>query len=369
MMLLIGTAAFSASKLLYGEKSLQKIEVGVVLPEDDSLSEKVTKMIASLDSVESLCDFEYLNSDEAFEQMKKGKLQAVLEVPSGMASGIVDGTNQPAVIWFADDSGIEGSVFRELSKSGSSILGTSQAAIYAADEFLENHSCGEQIALSEQDLNRVFLKYAMNRESLYKNKMVSAAGSVSTTVFYGISGIVFLMILAGIPAAAFLSPYDVTLEQGLNRIGIGRWYQLFCKLLWMTVFQMAITAAGYICAARNGYAFMKNEKILVWCLVCMAISAWIMIFYEACRNSAAAILALFLVNTVLLFMAGGIIPSVFLPEIIQKIGKMTVTAILIDGVRLVASDENMGTSLILSKLAISVLIFYMLAFFAGKRRS
>ena len=57
MVLLVGMAAFSASKVLYGETSLKKIEVGVVLPEDDALSEKITKMIASLDSVESLCDF------------------------------------------------------------------------------------------------------------------------------------------------------------------------------------------------------------------------------------------------------------------------------------------------------------------------
>ena len=65
MVLLVGMAAFSASKVLYGETSLKKIEVGVVLPEDDALSEKITKMIASLDSVESLCDFSYLEHDEA----------------------------------------------------------------------------------------------------------------------------------------------------------------------------------------------------------------------------------------------------------------------------------------------------------------
>lgn len=40
MVLLVGMAAFSASKVLYGETSLKKIEVGVVLPEDDALSEK-----------------------------------------------------------------------------------------------------------------------------------------------------------------------------------------------------------------------------------------------------------------------------------------------------------------------------------------
>ena len=95
MVLLVGMAAFSASKVLYGETSLKKIEVGVVLPEDDALSEKITKMIASLDSVESLCDFSYLEHDEAFQKMKSGELQAVFEVPSGMARGILDGTNKP----------------------------------------------------------------------------------------------------------------------------------------------------------------------------------------------------------------------------------------------------------------------------------
>ena len=116
MVLLVGMAAFSASKVLYGETSLKKIEVGVVLPEDDALSEKITKMIASLDSVESLCDFSYLEHDEAFQKMKSGELQAVFEVPSGMARGILDGTNQPATIWFPDESGLEGAVFRELAE-------------------------------------------------------------------------------------------------------------------------------------------------------------------------------------------------------------------------------------------------------------
>ena len=218
MVLLIGMAAFSASKVLYGETSLKKIEVGVVLPEDDALSEKITKMIASLDSVESLCDFSYLEHDEAFQKMKSGELQAVFEVPSGMARGILDGTNQPATIWFPDERGLEGAVFRELAESGSSMLGTSQAAIYAANECLNIQGVPEQISVSEQDLNRIFLKYAMNREALFRKKTVSAAGNVSTAVFYGISGIVFLMILTGIPAAPFLAPQTLSVAELRKRL-------------------------------------------------------------------------------------------------------------------------------------------------------
>ena len=100
----------------------------------------------------------------------------------------------------------------------------------------------------------IFLKYAMNREALFRKKTVSAAGNVSTAVFYGISGIVFLMILTGIPAAPFLAPQTEALEQGLRRIGIRRWYPLFCKCLCMTLLLMAVTAGGYGWAVQKGYA-------------------------------------------------------------------------------------------------------------------
>mgnify|MGYP007103991131 CR=1 FL=1 len=59
LVLLAGTIAFSASKMLYGDKALGKIIVGVVVPENDRLSEMAMNMVASLDSVGSLCEFTY----------------------------------------------------------------------------------------------------------------------------------------------------------------------------------------------------------------------------------------------------------------------------------------------------------------------
>ena len=286
----------------------------------------------------------------------------------GMARGILDGTNQPATIWFLDESGLEGAVFRELAESGSSMLGTSQAAIYAANECLNIHGVPEQILVSEQDLNRIFLKYAMNREALFRKKTVSAAGDVSTAVFYGISGIVFLMILTGIPAAPFLAPQTEALEQGLRRIGIRRWYPLFCKCLCMTLLLMAVTAGGYGWAVQKGYALAGREELAAWGLTCAAVAAWILLFYEVCRSSAAAILTLFAVNVVFLFLAGGIIPSVFLPELVQKVGNMTVTALWMDGIRFIASGGETGAFPVLWKLAAAALACFALALAAGKRR-
>ena len=108
-----------------------------------------------------------------------------------MARGILDGTNQPATIWFPDERGLEGAVFRELAESGSSMLGTSQAAIYAANECLNIQGVPEQISVSEQDLNRIFLKYAMNREALFRKKRSALQGMYRRRSFMEFRGLYF----------------------------------------------------------------------------------------------------------------------------------------------------------------------------------
>lgn len=110
----------------------------------------------------------------------------------------------------------------------------------------------------------------------------------------------------------------------------------------MTLLLMAVTAGGYGWAVQKGYALAGREELAAWGLTCAAVSAWILLFYEVCRSSAAAILTLFAVNVVFLFLAGGIIPSVFLPELVQKVGNMTVTALWMDGIRFIASGGETG---------------------------
>ena len=69
------------------------------------------------------------------------------------------------------------------------------------------------------------------------------------------------------------------------------------------------------------------------------------------------------------FLAGGIIPSVFLPELVQKVGNMTVTALWMDGIRfiLLRAGET-GAVPVLWKLAAAALACFALALAAGKRR-
>ncbi|MFQ9209514.1 MAG: hypothetical protein ACLR3S_10555 [Clostridium fessum] len=64
------------------------------------------------------------------------------------------------------------------------------------------------------------------------------------------------------PGSAVSGSQTEALEQGLRRIGIRRWYPLFCKCLCMTLLLMAVTAGGYGWAVQKGYALAgrKNSR-------------------------------------------------------------------------------------------------------------
>ena len=201
LVLLAGTIAFSASKMLYGDKALGKIIVGVVVPENDRLSEMAMNMVASLDSVGSLCEFTYTDKEEGTKLLERGEIFALMELPPGLLEGIIDGSNIPVTITFPENSGLEAAVFKELTQAGTSILGTAQAAIYSTDDYLIGHQMQSSIRQAEKDLNTVFMRYALSREAYFRTEKVSASGDVTTAVFYGISAVVMILLLLGIPAA------------------------------------------------------------------------------------------------------------------------------------------------------------------------
>lgn len=53
LVVLMGAAALLAGKLLYGGQAVERIPVGVVLPEEDALAGQAMRMVSSLESVKA----------------------------------------------------------------------------------------------------------------------------------------------------------------------------------------------------------------------------------------------------------------------------------------------------------------------------
>ena len=180
LLLLAGTIALLSARMLYGETSSGRITVGVVLPEGDAVAKKALAMVSSLESVKSICDFEYMNKEECLDKLKAGKLYAVMEVPEGFVQDIMNGTNTPVKILLPKGAGLESRIFKELTDAGASTLGASQAGIYAGDELLYLYGMADSVSGLEADLNRIYMGYSLPRMDYFKNVRVSATGDVDT---------------------------------------------------------------------------------------------------------------------------------------------------------------------------------------------
>ena len=78
MLLLIAGGVLAVSLVMKDAGVFQTAEIGVVIPEDEAQTKMVAQFISAMDSVKSVCHFQYLNQGKAMASLEKGTLDAVL---------------------------------------------------------------------------------------------------------------------------------------------------------------------------------------------------------------------------------------------------------------------------------------------------
>ena len=117
LMVMLGTIAFAASKLLYGEPTLGRITIGVVLPQEDRVAKQLVRMLGSLDSVKSSVISPTWTSVRRKTAEGGGTVRGN-DRSGGMVQGFMDGTNTPVTITLPRDNALESRVFKELTEAG-----------------------------------------------------------------------------------------------------------------------------------------------------------------------------------------------------------------------------------------------------------
>ena len=375
LLFLTGTTALFASRALYGEQASGRIPVGVVLPEEELLAKKALSMIASLDSVNSLCDFLYLDRAGAMEGLKAGKLSAVMDVPEGLVRGIMEGTNVPVRIIFPQEAGVESRIFQELTDAGAGTLSAAQAGIYAGNQLCRSYGLESRIPLLEADLNRIFLSYSLPREDYFRHSLVNATGDLTTAAFYAASAYVLVLLLGAVPVSGYLLPSPVVLARKLRMAGVGSLSQVLARTAGLGVLLLAGSLELFLAAAAlgvwgslaggwssqseagtggsragagggqsgaGGWNLLSEaapwdslaDKLLLAAalvLVCLAAAALVVLVYRLAGNLLGGILLLFLLATAQHFLAGGYLPLVFLPATVKGLAPLLPSGILMDG--------------------------------------
>lgn len=336
---MMGAIALLSSRTLYGDAVTGRITVGVVLPGQDSLSKQVMRMVGSLGSVKSLCDFEYADRNDALQRLQDGELYAVMEFPEGLVKGIMDGTNSPIRILLPADAGLEGQIFRELTDAGARTLGASQAGIYAGNELCRFYGMDSSVGQLEADLNRIYLGYSLPRSDYFRHRTQRATGDVDIIPFYGISACVLFLLLCAIPVSSYLLPCRPAFARKLAVCGITRPMRVAARILGLTLLLASVTLPLAAAAMGMGWISGSLMSVCTLLLVCMAAASLVALCYQAAGTLMGGILLLLLVGIGQHFLAGGFLPLVFLPEAVRKLAPFLPSTVLMNGLQMTVTAE------------------------------
>ena len=334
LMILMGAVALLAGRILYGESAVGRITVGVVLPDEDSLSKRAVSMLSSLESVKSLCDFTYLDQEEAEEKLRSGELYAVMKVPEDFVKDIVNGANTPVTVILPKSAGAESRIFKELADAGAGTLSAAQAGIYAGDELLSLYDRADSVSRLEEDLNRIYLYYSLPRMDYFRQIRVSATGDVDTAAFYGISMAALSLLLCAVPVSAYLAPEKNVMKQKLMLLGVGRGTIVASKILGMGSLMAAVGFLTAAAAVLRGWLEWKIMMLPALGLSFLAAAAFVVFVYEAAGSLLGGVMLLFILSIAMHFASGGFLPSVFLPAVFRKVAAVLPSRILMEGIQM-----------------------------------
>lgn len=318
-------AAFSA--IMQNAQVFQKVNIGIAIPEGESISRLATQYISSMDSVRSVCDFYYLDEQEAVEQLKQGTLQAVVVLPEGFYHDVQVGINPPAQIYFPKDAVQNTQVFEELVTAGVSFLQTAEAGVYAALDTASYYGIELQGAGLGDTIAYLFVNQMLKRDSVYSARMLSSMGNLSVAEYYYAAGLVILLMMCGIQFGFLYGKRNRSVEDKLKICGVGSIRQSVVKILVMTEF-LYVTGLLYYFAGigvagwtKTYFVFYQGTTWYALLLLCLGIAIYFQVLYELSGSSSQAAVFVFAVNVLTIIGAGILIPEAYLGKEIAGISR------------------------------------------------
>lgn len=346
LMVLIGTIAFCGVKSADKEPLAVSVEVAVASQEDNRLTRMALSYVENMESVSKLCSFRQTTEEEGFALLEKGDVAALIVLPDQLVEGIMNGVNPSVDIWFCRHAGLEAMLFRELTESGAGLLRVAQAQIYGAGDVARAYGLTEQLSGIETQIDSYNLAFALDRLALFDSETVSVFGALNGMQFYLASGIVLFLMLAGMALYPVVQREPSAFCRQLGRQGAGQGWQCFCQwvcgflcmaalacLLFGTVglalrYALPRTAAAQLTAGSAGGATV-GVGLGNGALIVAAVSTFVYLFLSLAGSRASGILLVFVFTVGLMYLSGGLVPAVFLPEAVQTVGEWLPTACLI----------------------------------------
>lgn len=322
------TGITAVSYTMMQSQVFQQVEVGVVAPGEDSITQIVVQFISAMKSVRSVCNFRYMDEETATEALEDGDLQAVILLPVNFYEDVDSGKNTPAKILLPKDSGLNVKVFQELLRDGVSLLQTAEAGVYATYEVLREDDPVMNSADIGDFLAEQYTLEALERQKLFEEQMVSPFGDMISTQYYYLSVCLIILLMAGLNMGYLYRKQSRAVEQKLMIYGLRGWNSAVLKMIVMTLFlyflALLLYGAGILLTRYTPLelVYWYPDVLAGMLLLCIAISVYFHMIYVLTDGGVQGVSVLLAVNVVMILASGLILPESYFPKWVQCFGSV-----------------------------------------------
>lgn len=324
-LLIVGVLAISFG--FQEEQVLQKVKVAMVIPESETLISKGMQFASTMDSIESICEFYYMEEEEARRELEEGNLQVVIILPVNFYEDVYKGVNTPAEILMGQEDEVNHRVFKELLTSGVSYLQTSESGVYAVLDRARQEGSEMKRSKVGNFVAKSYITELFDRMDVYEEKTVSSLGIVDYSEYVVVMILLFMLLLVGTDFSVLYQQREKEVEQKLRAEGMNKIVLSVTKVLIIAICLWSLWIIGYsgICIVSKilelDILWWDYRNLIYGFILCMSIAAFYHLVYRLCGNGSQGSILLLLINIGMLLCSGIIIPGSYLSDGAEILGR------------------------------------------------
>ncbi len=311
--LLLVILLFLAKSVIPDALEIKPFRVGLCVEGTDRMSGYVREYVQQMESTENLVEFQEVREEEIEMALQEGEMAACIVIPARTAESIMDGTNIPVQVMMG--TGVDNTE-RYLQQKLISVLTECSAALIdvpQAETLILYELHVENAGELGRMLDLFHFGLVFDRESWFDREEVNAFGSAEVEEYYLAAGLTLLFLFWGIGNGSFLKGQDSYMPLLLKRRGVSFGFQ---NTISQVVFYLP-----YLLLVVIMILWMKKVGIVLpFLFLSIMLSLQCSFFFQLAPTAAGGIVFNGIWGIISFFVAGGMLPSVFLPHGLTDIG-------------------------------------------------
>lgn len=293
--------------------------------------------LQEMDDSRFMIELVSMSEKEAEDAFAKGELYAVMRVPEGLLEAVVSGDNDRLITYTASSGqkGLGTMVMGEITELASTLVTSSQSAIFAMQRVLYDQGRGDEVNRATDRLNLALINLVLSRSGFDEVEILGYADGLSMELYYFRSVFLLFLLLAGLLNCPFFARKSVAFAQFVKARGVGAFgqilgeYAAYLCLVLMGLMSLSLPAAFLIMRERivipewEGMGAVPFWGFLRTLLPAVLMFAALQFFlFEAAEGIVNGILLQFLCGSGMGYLAGYFYPAAFFPERMRTVGSL-----------------------------------------------